>query len=296
MFTLEQIFCFKEVFETGAYSAAGKRMGKTRTTVREHIMALEDSSGLVLFTLQGKRLVPTEHAQSLYPRTCYLAKHARDLRETMVSLYDSELTELIIYHDALIPTSFLHAALEALATEFPFLQLKLLCRVREVAYEDIKQGKAHIALMASENLTATSAEIENINLGTLRLRAFVSAKHPLAEQEQIATSELRLVKQYMTESAAMGGLGGYSMSTNRQVVSSVGMLLDMVQSDGWAILPEALALPYVNQKVLVPIKLEEFLQSQPHNICAFLPIHYRANKQLKRVAEIVCAQAREYLE
>ncbi|CAK1709498.1 LysR family transcriptional regulator [Vibrio crassostreae] len=295
MFTLEQIHCFNQVYVTHSYSQAGRILGKTRTTVREQVVALEDSTGLVLFQLEGKRLTPTQAADAIYERTVYLAKHARDLRETLLSLHDSARTELVICYDSLVPMALLTNIHVAISEQFPHLNVQFLDRVREHAFVEVKQGIAHIALMASENLLATSHELDVINLGTMQFSAYLSHQHPLAKAASVSLNELRLVKQYMTESAARGGLGAYPMSVNKQIITDTNLLLEMAAKDGWTIIPEWLANSQVTQKGLIKLDLEEVLQSQPHNLCAFFPIHYRSDEQLREVANIVCQLSKQYL-
>lgn len=287
MFTLEQIHCFNQVYVMNSYSQAGKVLGKTRTTVREQVVALEDSTGLVLFELEGKRLKPTQAAKAIYERTVLLGKHARDLKETLLSLHDSALTELVICHDPLVPVNLLTSIHVAVSSQYPHLNVQFLDRVREKAFVEVKQSRAQIALMASENLIATSHELDVINLGTMRFSAYLSKRHRLAKTKSVTLNELRLVKQYMTESAANGGLGAYPISVNRQIVSDTNLLLDMAAHDGWTIIPEWLAKSQASQKGLIKLKLEEVLQSQPHNVCAFFPIHYRSDEQLREIANIV---------
>ncbi len=288
MFTLEQIYCFNQVYVMKSYSQAGRALGKTRTTVREHIVALEDSTGLVLFDVEGKRLKPTPAADNIYERTLHLAKHVRDLKETLISMHDSSINELVICHDPLVPEDFLMGIHRAMCERYPHLNVQFRSCIRERAFSEIKHGQAHIALMASENLIATSHELEVINLGTLYFSAYMARHYPLAKRKSVSLNDLRLVKQYMTESAASGGLGAYPVSANKQIVTDVNLLLDMAAENGWTILPQWLAKSQAKNKGLIKLNVEEIRQSQPHNVCAFFPIHYRSDKTLSDIASMVC--------
>ncbi|SKA60901.1 helix-turn-helix domain-containing protein [Enterovibrio nigricans] len=55
MHTIEQLTAFISVYEKGSYSAAAAALGKSRTTVREHVMAYEDTLGYSLFVIEGKK-------------------------------------------------------------------------------------------------------------------------------------------------------------------------------------------------------------------------------------------------
>lgn len=85
------------------------------------------------------------------------------------------------------------------------------------------------------------------------------------------------------------------MSVNTQIITDTNLLLEMAAKDGWTIIPEWLANSQVTQKGLIKLDLEEVLQSQPHNLCAFFPIHYRSDEQLREVANIVCQLSKQYL-
>ena len=91
MITLEQLSCFKAVYELSSYSKAARKTNKTRATVRERVKALEDVLGFDLFEVTGKTLFPTAQAEHLYARADNLTRQAKEFYSVALSTFQRGL-------------------------------------------------------------------------------------------------------------------------------------------------------------------------------------------------------------
>lgn len=66
MLPLAAYSAFARAYELGSFSAVGRELGMTQSTVSKHIAALESSLGLQLFARTTRKLNPTHEAAQLY--------------------------------------------------------------------------------------------------------------------------------------------------------------------------------------------------------------------------------------
>lgn len=64
---LRQVKLFCLIMEQGGVSKAAKTAGLGQPTVSQHLKALEEELGILLFERRGKRIVPTQAAHAFYP-------------------------------------------------------------------------------------------------------------------------------------------------------------------------------------------------------------------------------------
>ncbi|GAA4893465.1 LysR family transcriptional regulator [Ferrimonas pelagia] len=295
MITLEQIHSFRQVYQMRSYSAAGRALGKERSTVREHIGALEDIVGRPLFTVVGKRVEPTSIADLLYPRALHLSKQARDFQRMAESLWDTQLTELTLLHDPAIPAEILVAIERQLIERCPTLTLCWRAETREVAYQHLVAGSAHIALMAAENKNMTVTEILAINLGALAFGAYICPEHPLAATSEITVNELRSLTQYLIWSGRGGGLGAFQLSDQCHFVGDCTTQMAMIHAGGWGILPRNTAHNWVAQGRLKELKPAELLQSYQERICLYYSLTGERYPEVATAIDVIKSVALEQL-
>jgi DNA-binding transcriptional LysR family regulator len=295
MFTLEQITVFDTVCQLNSYSAAGRFLGKKRSTIREHIVALEDSLNCQLFYIEGKKVLPTTAAKLLQRRANNLVKHAKDLQEATLNLADTSLNELVICHDSLFPHAFILELQQTLRQQFPTLQLRFNTLSRQQAYRGLIEGNVHLALLASEELAATSSEHEFINLGSLRLRVYSAAKSEFASTEDVSIEDLRLNTQWVAEGME-DGIARRAISNQCHFVDELSLLLAMVSHDGWAILPEASVGQAVETGKLKTLEVKELRNDLLQSICVFFPIAANTIQELEVAVNICQRLSSKYFE
>lgn len=296
MFTLEQITCFCAVYKNGSYSAAARAMGRDRSTVREHVNSLEDNIGLPLFEIQGKSAIPTPTAESLYPRARIITRHAQEFTQSALAAFDQAITQLNIYHDVLLPSTLVVEIERLAGKHFPHLQLNWLHRNRDETLSDMVDGNCQLAIMPNLNQVMPEKQIWFRNLGLLPVSAYVRADSPLLRQPRITMKELQLEKQFLSENHLQAGIANMKVSPNLHIISNNDILLELVKREGWTILSQAFAAPYVARGELVEIKVVEVVNTLKYGLALYFPAGAEENDVLALFIRWVTDYAAEYLE
>ncbi|CCN34258.1 putative Transcriptional regulator, LysR family protein [Vibrio nigripulchritudo SO65] len=269
MFTRDQIVSFCAVYECGSYSAAARRIGRDRSTVREHVTILEDSIGVELFDIEGRSAVPTNAAKQLYPRGAAISRQIEEFEKAALNSFDQEILILNIYHDAMIPSSLIAHIERNIRQQYPQTQLNWLHRSRQEAMEDLISGQAHLALMPIKMMVRPDKEVNFINLGRVPLSIYVGADSPLTKRSDVRITDLQIEKQYILENHSDTGLQGAKVSPNSSIVSNNDVVIELLKHNGWAALPDELATPFCQLGHISKIDCFEVASTINYNICVF---------------------------
>lgn len=269
MFTRDQIVSFCAVYECGSYSAAARRIGRDRSTVREHVTILEDSIGVDLFDIEGRSAVPTNAAKQLYPRGAAISRQIEEFEKAALNSFDQEILVLNIYHDAMIPSSLIAHIERNIRQQYPQTQLNWLHRSRQEAMEDLISGQAHLALMPIKMMVRPDKEVNFINLGRVPLSIYVGADSPLTKRSDVRITDLQIEKQYILENHSDTGLQGAKVSPNSSIVSNNDVVIELLKHNGWAALPDELATPFCQLGHISKIDCFEVASTINYNICVF---------------------------
>lgn len=269
MISLEQIHSFTLVYEHGSYSAAARVAKKERSTIREHVVTLEDTIGVDLFHIEGRKAKPTNAAHKLIVRAKNLSKQARDFELTAFSLLDDPLDKLVLLHDAQIPSGLLSSAIKEVKRHYPNISVDCLASSRENAYQCIESGRCHIAIMATENSPITQARIASKYIGNLSLSGYVHTSFHLAKNNTVSLDELRLVTQYELQNINEGDLGCFRVSNVIEKVSSVELAVELLADGGWIALSDELAKPWRESGHLTHLSLDDATRNYLQGVCLF---------------------------
>lgn len=257
MHTLDQLSTFIAVYEQGSYSAAAKLLEKSRTTVREHVMAFEDGVGYPLFVIDGRKAIPTDKANKLYFQAKVVEKQNRELYYFSQSLFDSDVHTVTIVHDVFAPMTLMVNIEEKIQHHYPGVVVNWLHRTRPEALEMLKDGSADLALMPNRDKVFPETEVTWKSIANLHLKCFASASSPLAVAGEVSIQELQGHTQYITENFLALNVGFANVSPRRHVVSNHDLLCELIKRDGWAAMPEDYLQPYLASGELVELKLKE---------------------------------------
>lgn len=257
MHTLEQLTTFIVVYEKGSYSAAAKQLGKSRTTVREHVMAFEDGVGYSLFVIEGRKAIPTDKASKLYFQAKVVEKQNRELYHFSQALFDSDVHSVTIVHDVFAPMTMMVNIEEKIRQHYPNITVNWLHRTRPEALEMLNEGSADLALMPNRDMVFAETEVTWRSIANLQLKCFASVSSPLAALEEVTINELQGQTQYLTENFLALDVGFAKVSPRRHVVSNHDLLCELIKRDGWAVMPTDYLLPYLNSGELVELNIKE---------------------------------------
>ncbi|AJR06377.1 LysR family transcriptional regulator [Photobacterium gaetbulicola] len=295
MISLEQIHSFTLVYQHGSYSAAARFANKERSTIREHVVTLEDTIGVELFNIEGRKAKPTNAAHKLISRATNLSKQAKDFELTAFSLLDDPLGELVLLHDEQIPAGLLARTIKAIKERYPGISIQCAPSSREQAYRGLESNACHIAIMATENSPRTQARIASKYIGNLPLCGYVHARTPLAATESVSLDDLRLETQYELPNTREGDLGFFRVSNVVEKVSSVELAAELLADGGWIALSDALAKPWITSGHLKPLPLANATRNYRQGVCLFFGLASNTREEIVFALDILNHHAGDYL-
>ncbi len=286
MISIEQIACFTAVYELQSYSAASKKLGKARSTVRERINAVEDMMAMALFSIEGKKAVPTDIAHRLYPRARLLARQSLEFENIVLSAYQGELSNITAYHDSSIPLKLLIAVEAEIKTKHPSLTINWLQRDRNHCIKEVEKGEVLFAIMPGIGKLHPNAGIGNVNLGTCRLSTYTSTQSAIPKRP-ISVNEIATERQLITENDLANDLRHTKLSSEYEVVTSQQLLIEKLKCGGWAVLPVADMNDYINSGMFREIELKEAPSSIRQDCIMFYNMSSEASPQENEILKLV---------
>ncbi|MDF2153566.1 LysR family transcriptional regulator [Vibrio sp. CAU 1672] len=285
MFSIEQIHTFRHVYACGSYIKAARLMGRDRSTIRGHIVAMEDMMNTTLFTVEGRHATPTAAAHRLISRAINLSKQAEDFELIALSVDENVSSSLTILYDAMLPAKIITAVDQQVLAQYPHTKLNWRQASRSSAYAALEQGECHFALMASENKPITQARVASIHLGSIAFGAFCRPGASLVSAESL--NGLRLNEQLFISTTEQGDLCGTPIANESRYAGSLPVLIALMDDTRWASLSKELAKPYVDSGQLVEIKLNDLSPRYSQGVCAFYPLSKESSPYFQAYVEIL---------
>ncbi|AIW15624.1 LysR family transcriptional regulator [Vibrio tubiashii] len=293
MITLEQLSCFKTVYELNSYSKAARATNKTRATVRERVKALEDILGFELFETEGKSLVPTEQAHHLFPRAENLTRQSKEFYNVALSTFSTQITTVTLHHDDLVPLCLLSDIDDAIGDEFPDISVNWLQRDRKTSLDEIESGDATFAIMPTVGKIFPNTKVGLINLGTYRYGLYTSTNSSISNHV-IDLNELTTEDFILTENSVLNEMRYANISNRKHLISNNDMLLHKIQKKGWTLLSIANAQPYVESGKLRKIEINEALGDLRQELVLFYPLNSEMDRTRRRIIEIAKECAKDF--
>ena len=295
MLSLEQIQSFLSVYETGSYSAGGRKIGKDRTTVRERVVAMEEQIGEPLFTIEGKKAKPTELATSLYQRAWNINKQAQDFNQAAFAANKHQLTELIIHHHALTSVEMLADIDRAISQLHPYVKICWFQRHRDESFIDLGKGHAHLAIMPSLGNVQPKGEVGTINLGAEEFTVYVGKESALAKKDKVQLNDLTGELQLVSESAKHAHLAFVNVASQQHMVSNNALLMALLRSRGWTVLSRVNAQKHVDQGEIVELKIVELTHHYMASMVLFFALAFENNDVMKDIINVIKAAGLKHL-
>lgn len=261
-FSLDQLMTFAEVVKSGSFSAAGRKLGRTQSTISTAIANLETDLGVELFdrssrtpalTISGQKLLV--QAEAVIERCLALEAHADSLSDSV----EPSLTMAIE-----TPYGPLMPVLKAFEQAFPFVDLIIRHSVHGDVSELVAQNDAALGVAFSQ--PGYAKELAFQQLGKLIMLHVCHPDHPLARLEQVRFDDLH-VHRRLAFSAHTSKLPSseYLRSTQLWQAESYLALLEMVRMGlGWATLPRQLIQRELATGELVELQLAAYPHTDWH--------------------------------
>lgn len=296
MLSIDQVQSFAQVYQHGSYSEAARAVGKKRSTIREHVKTLEETIGVDLFIVEGRKVKPTVDADKLISRARNLSKQAEDFSLTAMSLYDKPLDKLWICCDPLVPPSLVRDALKIIRMKYPHMLIDVSLSSAKEAYNVMESKLCHIAIMATQNIPQTAARIGSRYIGTLQISGYCGSASELLNGEVITLDDLRLVRQYQFDKTRMGDLGGLAFSNKIEKVGSFELAIELLAEDGWMMLSKHMATPWVDAGVLSRLNVDDVARDHKQGVTVFYGLSAAKVNEVRDSLDAIEACSGKYLD
>lgn len=240
-FNIDQIMAFVQVAKLGSFSQAAQVLGRSRSTLHQHITNLEIDLNLTLLNRDKRKLTLTEQGQVIYKQAEFLLYQADYLQNSADNLAQDEEHVVSVFHDSTTPLTTLTEIHSQITAQFPTLELNWYCRERDDIYNALKQGDADLGIVMASKNTLPKQGLDYINLGFFKFSAYARPNSPLVKIGQCTNKDLYKEKHLLLESYLTTNLfDRMKLSARTSIVSNSDLLLSMLKYDGWAVLPEFL--------------------------------------------------------
>lgn len=253
--TLEQWRMFKAVVEHGGFNQAGQLIHKSQSSIHSAVSKIEESLGVKLFDVQGRKTVLTEAGQLLYRRALYLLDEAERIESVGYKLADGIETKIRIAVDEIFPQPKLYQVLDQVSKQFPMLNIELEEEVLTGASERLANGEVDLAispLFHSHTMADPLVELEFV--------AVAHPEHPLHQLQRVITLEdLKSHRQIVVRDSATANRrdSGWLGADQRWTVSHVKTSIDMISRGlGYAWLPTNMIVEQLAQGRLQRLNLQ----------------------------------------
>lgn len=184
--TLVELEAFRATMAEGTTAAAGRRLGRSQSSVSRALAELERRQGHVLFERRGRLIVPTIDALALNRRLdpVFLALDA--LRSPVPQ--EDEALDLSIAAPPAFAASLVPRAFAAFRRDHPRCLLRLEVVAMAEVVRLVAEGGADLGLTDS-GVSADSVRLEPFRES--QIRCLMPAGHRLADRDRIAVLDLR---------------------------------------------------------------------------------------------------------
>ncbi|RDK06044.1 LysR family transcriptional regulator [Cupriavidus lacunae] len=255
-FSLDQLQVFALVVETGSFSAAARRLGKTQSTVSAAVANLEIDLGVPLFDRSSRNPALTEAGRKLLTEAEAVLERCLSLQAHAASLADANPPGLSLAIE--IPYHAVMPVLAEFEREFPYVDLTIRNPVYGDVSELVLQGQAELGIAFAQPHYAP--ELAFVQLGKLIMVHVVHPGHALAGREQVSFADLHAYRR-LAFSAHADKLptSEYLRAARVWRAESYLALVEMVKSGlGWATLPRQLVREALERGELVELDLAAY--------------------------------------
>jgi len=254
--TLEQWRMFRAVVEFGGFNQASQSIYKSQSSIHNAVGKIEDSLGVKLFTIQGRKTVLTEAGTLILRRANFLLDEAAKVEAVGFTLGQGTESQLRIAVDEIFPQSLLFKVLENVSELYPLLQIELIETVLSGSTELLQNTQVDIAISPAPLSDGLSESLCNIEFV-----AVASPTHPLHKLERDLTLEdLKSHRQIVVRDSASGlkKNEGWLGANQRWTVSNIQTSIDMITKDlGFAWLPASSIEQQLVNSQLKPLRLNQ---------------------------------------
>ncbi|MDP5213435.1 LysR family transcriptional regulator [Pseudoalteromonas tunicata] len=234
--SLEQWRMFRAVVEFGGFNQAAIGVHKSQSSIHNAVSKIEDSLGVKLFQIEGRKTVLTPAGQMMLRRANYLLDEAAKIEAVGQTLGEGIEGKLKIAVDEIFPQKLLYTVLDAISIQYPLLQIELVESILTGASELLANKEVDIAISPialNEGFSEELCQIEFIAVATP-----THALHQL--NRELTLEDLKSYRQIVVRDSAISRKKdeGWLGANQRWTVSHLRTSVDMISNGfGFAWLP-----------------------------------------------------------
>ncbi len=256
--SLDQLRVLVTIAETGGFSAAGRRLGRSQSAISQTVATLETIQGVALFDRPGHRPRVTEVGRVLVEQARLVLASAARFEAVAAGTRAGLEPELALAIDPLVPTAPLTASLRALSETYPDLPVSFSTEGLGGALRRLRGSSAALGICLL--LPDVPEDIAAYPLLRVAMQPVVAPGHPLAALGRPATrGDLEPHVQLVLSDPVDPGGAAYGLTSARLWrFVDLGRRLDFLLAGlGWCRMPEHLVAPPIAAGKLVPLRLED---------------------------------------
>lgn len=238
---LDQLALFVRTADQRSFSAVARDSGRAQSAVSTAIALLEADLGVALFERSsGRQPTLTEAGAALLEEARGILQQCQRLEGRASGFARGEETHLRLAQDEAMPYQPILASLEALAGQFPLLEVQLSSGAQGDVVRKLVQHQADIGLLFHHD--QVPRELEGQRLGAIEMVTVCSPQHPLAQLEHVERRHLAQHRQLMMTPQDSHYPGGEQLSPLAWRADSFYVMAELVILGlGWAWLPRHVA-------------------------------------------------------
>ena len=188
--SIDQLRVFRQVAESGSFSAAARAMHRAQSAITYAIQKLESQVGAELFDRSGYRPALSDAGRALLPRATRILEELAAFGSQARGIAGGLEPEVSLVVDSLYSTPILVRALGAFQREFPSVQLRIYVESLGAAAQAVLDGTADLGIALE--FAAQAVDLECVPLGEIELVPVAAPGHPLAKfKGRIAPEAIR---------------------------------------------------------------------------------------------------------
>ena len=268
-----KIYSLLQVYESGSFIAASKKLSITQPAVSHHIKALEDELGVTIFERRNGKVVLTREGEEVMK----CAKKMQGLYQNLKqNLRDSKnlVTHLTIGVTHTAESNPIAEALAKYCAENDNVIIKMITGAINNLYSKLRDYEIDLAV---EEGRITDPSIHHLLMDTDYLVLAVSVNHPFAKREMITLSELKKERMILrlpnsgTRNLFVAHLESNNMSLSEFNVilelDNIATIKDLIRRDfGVSILPRSVCLDELKKKKIAVLPVENLSMIRETNL------------------------------
>jgi DNA-binding transcriptional LysR family regulator len=286
---------FKQIMATGTLSAAAKSMNISDSALSRQLSLLETELGLVLFSRQKRRLIPTDEGEQFFREAERVLDSIEQIPEIVREIKSGTRRRMRIISMPRMASSIAVPAITQFLNEQDGLEVTLEVQPRRFMERWVASRKFDLGLGA---LPVHHSGIQTEKIYSVPVVAVLHPKHPLASRKSLRIDELAherfitmtpntLLGQQVSE---MFDRASLKPASTIQVSQAILCCNFVAHGQGISITDAMIPVAFGSAVKMVPIEPRVHM-----DFGLLYPLGDRQSAEAKRLAEIIRSKATTYV-